>query len=309
MTIQGPIGLFGKIPAQADFYRQNVADPAAQALVAWLQDAVEPVYRARLDLPGAPVRFLFRVPEAPNALVGVLAAGVDKVGRSFPLCAFVPVAARDLAATYPALPAAARPFGDAAAALLAEAKGLDGAGLAARARDLPLPSARDLAAAEDASRRDAGAARVADLVARLFGDLPAGAAAYALGTFEAAVKPVRGREPSRAQVALDCPAGNDVDRWAWLDLARRALGWAVPPPFFWTDGAPGRLLVSLGGPPSGLLAHLCDPARPGSKIWPLRTAQAGAIETARRTLTPAALRALDAADASVEALVAAAANR
>ena len=57
------VGLFGKIPAQGDFFRHNGADPAVQALVAWLQDAIEPVYRSRLALPRS-ARFLFRAPDA-----------------------------------------------------------------------------------------------------------------------------------------------------------------------------------------------------------------------------------------------------
>lgn len=299
-------GLFGKIPAQGDFFRHNVGDPAVQSLVAWLQDAIEPVYRSRLALPRT-ARFLFRAPDAASVLVGALAASQDRVGRAFPLCAFGAVPAADVASRYPALPLAWRPFLDAAAELVLGAAGQDGAALAARASGLPLPGPADVEGAEAALRREAAAARGDDLARRLFGDLPAGALAYALATFGAAVKPVRGREPSRAAVALDCPAERDVDRWAWLELARRSLGWRAPPSFFWTDGEGGRIVVSLGGAPTGLLAHLCDPSRPGGKVWPLRTAQPGAIEAARRGLSPAAQRAVDGPDSTLEALVAAAA--
>jgi type VI secretion system protein ImpM len=302
-----PVGLFGKIPAQGDFFRLNVADPAAQGLVAWLQDAIEPVYRARLRLPAAPVRFLFRVPGAASVLVGAMASSVDRVGRAFPLCAFAAAPATALAEGYPAVPAAARTFLDAAAALLADAASLDGATLAARARALPLPSDGAVADAGAALRGEAASESGAALAHRLFGDLPAGALAYGLGTFEAAAKPVRGAEPARAALALDCPAERDVDRWAWLELARRSLRWPAPPTFFWTEATPGSLVIALGGAPAGLLAHLCDPARPGAKVWPLRTAQPAAIEAARRVLPAAALRALDAPDVSVDALVRAAA--
>jgi type VI secretion system protein ImpM len=309
MDASGAVGLFGKIPALGDFFRLNVADPAAQRLVAWLQEAIEPVYRARLPLPDRPVRFLFRTSDAPAALVGTMVASADKVGRPFPLCAFAQLPAGAVAAAFPAVPASHAAFLDAAEALLAGAAGLDGAALAAGARGLPVPPPSAVAGAEGAARGAAARTRAADLVQRLFGDLPPGAILYALSTLDAAVRPVRGREPPRAALVLDGPAETDVDRWAWLELARRGLGWSGPPPFFWTAGAPGRLVLSLGGAGPAVLVHLCDPVHPGQKVWPLRTLQPAAIEAARKAVPPGAVRLLDGADGSVEALVAAAAAR
>jgi type VI secretion system ImpM family protein len=301
------IGLFGKLPAQGDFFRSNIADPAVQALVGWLQEAIAPVYRDALRLPASPVRFLFRSPGAQSVVLGAMVASADKVGRMFPLCAFATLPPADVGARWAAVPAAHRPFLDAAAALLGEAAGLDGATVAARARSLPAPAPGDLARADEALRREASALRAVELGRRLFGDLPPGSLGYALATVEAAVSPVRGREPGRAALALDCPAERDVDRWAWLELARRALRWPAPPPFLWTEGAPGRVVVALGAPPTGLLAYLCDPARASNKVWPLRNAQPAAIESARGRLSIAARRALDDPDTTVDALVAAAA--
>jgi type VI secretion system protein ImpM len=305
MTPLPPIGLFGKLPALGDFYRLNVGDPAAQLLVAWLQEAIEPVYRARLALPRAPVRFLFRTPQADLALVGVLVASVDRVGRVFPLCGFARLAADALATTYPAAPGALRPFLDALEALLGAAAGLAPEALAARAQALAFPGAREVAAAADGARRAAAEEPAAELARRLFGDLPDGAAAYALSTIEAATRPVRGREPARAALALDCPVERDLDGWTWLELVRRSLAWRAPPPFFWTAGGPGRVLVSLGAAGPAALVHLCDPEHPGAKVWPLRTTQAAAIEAARRSV-PAAALGLLAGGGSVDALVAAA---
>lgn len=304
MSAHPPIGLFGKLPVQGDFYRLNVGAPAAQALISWLQEAIEPVYRARLALPQAPVRFLFRAPAGDTALVGVLAASADRVGRAFPLCGFAPLPARILAESFPAVAAALRPFLDEVQALLEGAPGLTGEALATRARAVPAPGVAELARAADLARRAAGAEPAAELVRRLFGDLPPGAAAYALSTLAAATRPLRGREPARAALALDCPVERDVDAWAWLELVRRALGWSAPPPFFWTAGAPGRVLVSLGAPGPSVLVHLCDPLHPGPKVWPLRTAEPPAIEAARRSVPPAVLAALE-GGGSVEALVAA----
>lgn len=306
MPPHAPIGLFGKVPSQGDFLRLNVADPAAQALVAWLQEAIEPVYRARLSLPPAPVRFLFRVPGAESALVGVMAASVDRVGRAFPLCGFAVLPGRALASAYPALAAAARPFLDALEALVLSASG-GGEGLQDRARSLSPPDAAQVVAAADVAHAALGAEPVQALVERLFADLPPGAAAYALSTLEAATRSLRGREPARAALALDCPAAQDADRFTWLELVRRALAWPAPPPFFWTEGGAGRVVVSLGAAGPAALVHLCDPARPGAKVWPLRTANPQAIDAARRSVPPAALAVLD-HGGTVESLVAAAAR-
>jgi type VI secretion system protein ImpM len=302
----GAVGIFGKIPAQGDFFRAEVSAPVVQALVSWLQQAMEPVYRLGLKLSPAPVRFLFRSPPSGDALVGVLAPGSDKVGRSFPLCAFVPVAGPGLEAGFAALPVAYRPFLDAAADLVTGVAGLDGPALVARARALPLPPGEALGTAGASLRQEARGAPAQDLARRLFGDLPAGAIAYALATLASAARQVRAREPAHAAVALDCPAERDLDRFAWLELTRVTLGWRAPPPFFWTDGPPGRILVSLGGPPAALLGHLADPKGAGSKIWPLRTAQQAAIDTARRDMGPATRLAMETPGGSVEALITAA---
>jgi type VI secretion system protein ImpM len=308
MSVHPTIGVFGKLPAQGDFFRLHVADPAAQLLVAWLQEAIEPVYRARLPLPAVPVRFLFCAPPAESALAGVMVASVDRVGRAFPLCGFAPLPARALAGSYPSLPAALRPFLDELEALLGAASTLDGEALAARASGIAAPGVEAVVAAADLTRHAAAAEPASALAQRLFGDLPPGAAAYALTTIAAATRPVRSREPARAALALDCPAQQDVDRWAWLELVRRCLAWTVPPPFFWTAGEAGRMLVSLGAAGPAALVHLCDPSRPGPKVWPLRTAQPTAIDAARRSAQSEALGVLD-GGGSVEALVAAAAQR
>lgn len=301
----GPVGLFGKIASQGDFFRAEVAAPVVQALISWLPEAMEPLYRLGLKLKPTPIRFLFRAPPAREVLIGVLAPGQDKVGRSFPLCAFAPVAGAALETGFAAVPAVYRGFLDAAAALVTSASAEDGAALVARARALALPADDALEPGRLHLQQAARQAPVRELVQRLFGDLPDGAVAYALGTLSTAARPLRGREPPRASVALECPAETDVDRYAWLELARAALRWPAPPPFFWTEGAPGRIVVSLGGPPAALLGHLADAAGAGSKIWPLRTAQAAAIEAARRALPPAARGEVDGPGGSVEALIAA----
>lgn len=302
------VGLFGKIPAQGDFYRANVAAPAAQALIAWLQDAIEPVYAHRLALPAEPVRFLFRAAAGGSVLVGVLAASEDRVGRPFPLCAFAAMPSGAVQGRFPAVPAAHRPFLEGAEALLLEAGRLDGAALAARARALPLPDPAALSAAGAELAADATRDLAADLELRLFSDLPRGGLAYALTTFRAGVAASLGRRGPPQPVALECPADWDHERWAWLELARRAEPGATPTACWWTPGVPGRLLLAMGGVPTGLLARLCDPRRSDPRVWPVHGGQERAIAAAVAGLSAELRRALDAPETTLEALLTAAAG-
>ncbi len=298
----GPVGLFGKIPAQGDFLRVNASDPAALALVRWLEDGNEALHRGGAKLGPEPLGFLFRSPEGDRALVGALGPGTDKVGRSFPLTVFVSVAGRDLAAVFPIVPVLYRPLLEAARTLLAEAPGLTAPQVAGRVSQLPLPGAGDVAGAQDWARQ-AGRESARDLQRRLFGEPTEGQQYYAFRTFQTASQPVRGRDPGRVNLALDCPCVHEVDAWVWLELARRTLGWPLPPPFFWRDGASRALLLSLGAPPPALLPFLSATPRESQKIWPLRTRQAPAIAAARKALPPAHLAALDRPDVTVEDLV------
>jgi type VI secretion system protein ImpM len=286
MLPQGAIGWFGKLPAQGDFVRAGVADPLVQRFAVWLEEASEACHRAGAR-PAAPVRFAFRPPGELRLLVGALRDSVDRAGRVFPMALFAAADARGLATGFPDLPAAWAGFLGAAEDLLSGMAGLEAAAFAERARRLPLPQAGDLAAAVEAGRgRDAGPA--APVLERLFGAASAGGHLYALGTFRTACGKVRGREPARAEVALDCPVASPGDERSWLELARRALGWPAPPPFLWGDGSAPRLLLCLGLPPAAALLPFGTPERDHPKIWPLRTAQPAAVEAARKALGPAA---------------------
>lgn len=282
------VAIFGKLPAQGDFLRLDATGPTAELLVSWLHEAIEPVHRAGLALPAAPVRFLLAAPGAGEAAVGTMIASRDKVGRAFPLCLFAGVPAAPLARTFPALPAAAAAFCDAAEALLGRAAELAPPALAEAARALPRP--REANDVEPALSAAAAERSLADLLAGVF-PAPDGAAAYGISTLGAALKQVRGGLPGKATLAVEATARHDAERWLWLELVRRGLGPSAPPGLFWIGE---RLLVSFGPPPAGLLAQLCDPARPPAKIWPLRTDRAEAIAAARRGLTPEVRQALEA---------------
>lgn len=293
------VALFGKLPAQGDFLRVDASGPAAQALVTWLHEAVEPVHRAGLPLPAEPVRFLVHAAGAGQAVVGTMVASEDRVGRRFPLCVFSPWHSGALAGAFPAVPAAADPFCGAAEGLLARASSIEPAALAEGARTLP--ACRDLRESEAELARRAAERPLSQLLASAYDGLPEGAPAYGLSTLAAAIRPVRKHEPLKPTLALDGIARDDLERYVWLDLVRRTLGWAAPPSVFWTRD---RLIISLGPPPATVLQHLADPARPPARIWPLRSAHPEAIAAAQRGLPPEVRRVLEAPSQAATALLA-----
>jgi len=296
-------GLYGKIPSQADFVRLRAADGPALALVLWLEEGSEAAKRAGAPCGSEPVRFLFRPPGAARALAGVLVGSGDKVGRAFPLALFTQVEGSDLASTFPALPRAAAGFLDAAAALAREAAGLPAAELSARVEGLPLPGAADVAAGAEEQRALAAGESGRDLLARLFGEAEGGQRLYALHCFRTACQAVRGGEPARAVAVLDCPVRSGLDRWAWLELARRGLGWEAPPSFFWSEGPGSRLLLSLGPVPASVFGALWRPGASDGRIWPLVTDKPAALATAERALGESVVGALDRHNLSVSDLL------
>jgi len=300
MTARGPAGVFGKIRAQGDFLRLNVAEPVALSLMRWLEDGNEALHRAGVRLHPEPLAFVFRLADGDRALVGAMAPGEDKVGRSFPLAAFAPTSARELARDFPLVPALYRPFLDGVRTLLAEAPNLTAAQIAERLSLLPGPS--DATAGEAWSREAAGE-RAAALLLRLFGEPAEGQRYYAFHTFQLACQQVRGRDPGRTNIALDCPCAHEQDAWPWLELSRRALGWLMPPPFFWRGGPAPALVISLGAPPPSMLLALSEDGRGSQKIWPLKTRQRPAVTQAQNALPAAQLAAIDRPEITVGELL------
>lgn len=299
---RGLPGLFGKIPANGDFVGSGARDRLAQGFTRWLEEATDACHRAGTALPPSPIRFLFRAAGDASGLVGALRGSRDRVGRQFPLAVFLPAGGRFLETAWPCLPAGCRPFLDAAAGLLGEADALTAPALADRLRSLPLPGPGDLARAEEEGRDVAGRLRGRDFQLRVFGDPALGRHLYGLHAFGSACRAVRGREPARAEVVLDCPVEGEGDLWAWLELARRVLAWPGAPPFLWRDGSSGRLLLSLGPPPAAVMTSLGEPRRDGTRVWPLAGAQASAVASARRTLGEAGAAALERPDSTIAEL-------
>lgn len=299
------IGLYGKIPAQGDFVRVNASDPAALALIQWLADGVDVVQRAGAQLTSDTVFFLYRSQAARSVCVGAFAPSHDSVGRTFPMAVFALMDAAQLAGRFAEVPVAAVNFLAQAADLIARSPHLNASQLSDAVRMLQAPTPADFASATDTCRRTLAGTLGADMQRRLFGDLSQGRQYYAFRTFAEACAQVRGREPQKPGVTLQCPIASDVDLFAWLEATRRSLRWTeAPPGFFWTEGQAPQLLIALGPAPASVMLYLTGGGSSSAKLWPLWTDRADSIETAARAIPAAQRQALDDPHASLESLVA-----
>jgi type VI secretion system protein ImpM len=277
-----------------------------------------------------------RFTEGDGVLVGALGRSGDRVGRAFPLAVFAQVSGPGVGAAFPVLPAFAGRFLEAVESLLADTRSLPGAdarslpgagagsppgagarslplagvsslslaGVVERVRALPLPGAGEAAAAEAWAGDVASRSPARELLAQVSG-ADGRQAVCVFHAFRTACHAARGREPVRGAAAVDCPVGGEVDVYAWLELARRALGRSFPPSFFWREGASPRLVISLGPPPAAVVAHLLTPGADHPRIRPLLSREPGDAATARRALGPRLVAALDSADVTVGELAAA----
>lgn len=273
--------LYGKIPAQGDFLRSNVVDPAAVEFSRWLEEAQEGMYRTGAALPALPVCFVHVVPQARTAVVGALLPSRDAVGRVFPFAAFAPVDAGQLARSYPRAPLAFSMFLGEVARLGRDVATLAAPAVLDRIRQLPLPGPAEWDLADELTERLLD--QPAQGLLSSLGQPPSGGA-YGLSTFLSACAGEAAEVPARTRVVLECPLAGEGPA-VWLELARRVLRWRSPPPFFWTEAAPPRLLISLGAPPPSLLGLLARPDPRSSLVWPLRTTQLAAADTALAALT------------------------
>ena len=290
--------LYGKIPAQGDFLRANVVDPAAVEFSRWLEEAQEGMYRTGAALPALPVCFVHVVPQARTAVVGALLPSRDAVGRVFPFAAFLPLDTGQLARSYPRAPLALSMFLGEVARLGRDAATLPAPAVLDRIRQLPVPGPAEWSLADELTER------LLDQPARgllaSLGEPPAGAA-YGLRTFLGACSGDAAEPPARARVVLECPLAGEGPA-VWLELARRVLRWRSPPPFFWTEAAPPRLLLCLGAPPPSMLGLLARPDPRSNLVWPLRTSQRTAAETALAALSAEQRAAVDDPDRTLRQL-------
>ncbi|MES1205047.1 MAG: type VI secretion system-associated protein TagF [Pseudomonadota bacterium] len=279
------IGVYGKVASQPDFLRANAGEFSQAGLDLWFQEAVEALRGESATLPQGPTAFLLAPDAAPAAFVGAFAPSTDAAGRSFPLVVFAQIPRGDLAERFPTVPSEHAAFVQAAGAVVAEgASGLDGGAVVARAQALAMSAGAPLVSDANLGLGDESAQ---PLVAALGG--ASAALGYALRTFTAACDQAAKTGPAgRAGViTVDAPAPTDAVRRLWLELARRRLRWREgAPSLLWTEGAAGRLLMTLGQPAPGALSYLANPRHRASRFWPLRTDVTAAIDQAMKALTP-----------------------
>ncbi|MCA9704627.1 MAG: type VI secretion system-associated protein TagF [Myxococcales bacterium] len=289
------LGLFGKLPAAGDFVAFNAANPVARQLDQWLQAGVDLVVRRGKSLPPAPVRFLYRDPACSGACVGVFVPSQDRVGRVFPLAAFIyldmPVAVH----RFPFLPAAYAPFFDGAGALLGQAATTDPGVLLQHLGTLPVPSPQELEEARVWGYQALDVTPGQALLEALFGPVASGVHYHGLNMFLTACEQVRGGVPGTATTVLECTASDDVQLVFWLRLAYERLRWQrAPPSLFWggADSRDTRLLLALGSPDPVVLHYLSDPSLRAERLWPTLTDNARSIEHGRQSLAPVVVEAL-----------------
>jgi type VI secretion system protein ImpM len=295
------VGVYGKIPAQADFVRCNVGDLTRLGLDRWFQEAHEVVHGERSRLPDEPAFFAIAPAGARATVLGALAPGQDSVGRSFPVIVFSVLDSAEVA-DFPLIPQSYAPFFEGAAALLQGASTMTVSDLGAQAQSLATTLAPERTAdAVSLLRRE----QVAPLGLSL-GGLPHGAA-YALRTLVTACERARssGNAPTGV-VTVDGPSPTDASRLLWLELIRRRLGWRdAVPSCLWTRRDSSRLLVSLGPPATGLLSFLANPRHKSGRFWPLRTDVDSALDTALAALTEGQRRVLESPAATLADVLAA----
>ena len=298
------IGVFGKLPAHAEFIRADTTEPAIPEIERWMDEAVGLLHRTSTALPEGPSYFAWRAAAGARTHVGVMVPSRDQVGRQFPLMIFAAVDGG--ADFFPAFPVAFAPFLVEATALVSAAQTVDGPTVIEYARRLPVPGPMDIADARTAVDDLLARADVPDLFAAMFAGTPDGSRYYGLNTFVTACRGAHGQEPGKASVTLDCPLGDIPARATWLELARRLLGWRDNPSFFWTDGAHGahgRLLLPLGPPPPAMLGYLARGGAGSTKLWPLVTTNAAAIDSARNAMSPMLRGLVDAPGTPVAGLI------
>src|SRR5262249_31529246 len=111
------VGVYGKIPAQADFVRINVGELTRLGMDRWFQEAHEVVHGERGRLPGALSFFVIAPTGARAVVLGALVPGQDAVGRTFPVIAFAVVDGAAIT-EFPLIPQSYARFFDGAAGLL-----------------------------------------------------------------------------------------------------------------------------------------------------------------------------------------------
>lgn len=273
----GVVGLYGKIAAQPDFLRVGAGAFSAAGLDRWFQEGVEILRAEKTVLPAGPTAFLLAPPEAPVAFVGAFASSADAAGRSFPLAVFTEISTTGLIDALPSVPSAYAPFIAEAGTLVVAGETMAAADLSARAQSLSSTPLQDVG-------RAWAREPVEPLVMALGGSPPG--LAYALRTLLTAIDNTRSGAAVTNTLTLDSPAPTPEIASFWLEMVRHRLrGSATVVSLLWTNGPEGRLLVTFGALSPTVFGYLANPRHRSSRLWPLRTTVASAMDQAMAALT------------------------
>jgi type VI secretion system ImpM family protein len=268
MTERAPIGIFGKAPWRAEYFKLRWDGELFRSFDAWLTDNVE---WAALHA-GSPFAeasrqsnvnaFVFRPKGASGVLAGAIAASSDSAGRSFPLVVAASLlgSAATLAPHPEVLPLVLEDFWQLASEVAVAVQSAPSAEQATSAAPIDFswgvggPEARAAYAEWSASLP------LGDLFTLVYGPGGLAVGAGAVRFVLEAVRPIRGVEHPRTPLTLRLPLGaaGGAAVCFWVDLVRRAAEWkSTIPSFFWShDGAAGSLLLHLGDAPKSTLADL-----------------------------------------------------
>ncbi len=261
------IGLYGKLPSQADFVRINAGGFASGKFDQWLEDGVGSVITARGTPSDALVTFFAYSPHAPNPCMGLLGPSRDKVGRHFPAALF--------AYLDPQMTGLSAYAGDALGAFLFHAQAIVAAlpqTEGAPALDaLILPDLQSQNTAAQDAKQQLGQTSLQETLDVVFGTADPQARQQAIATCLAACATAKGQFPDKAAITLELPAADDRARDFWLALVTTALAWpSGAPSWLWDDRA-DRLLLALGPPSPNLFVALALPDWVGARHWVIRS--------------------------------------
>ncbi len=298
------VGVYGKIPSEGDFVRVNASDPSAQYLDTWIQESLEALQRAGVDLPAEPLFFLHQGPNPSVApVIGALVPSHDRVGRQYPVLVFARVDPTLAQSRMPALHVVYGHFLLDAAQILRDLPRADAQLLAAWSRRLRVPTAATVSGCDSVCRDVLDQCTVGEFVRRVFPSAAGVAAHYAFRTALEACDATRTHSPKSA-ITLECPIAGDLDGFVWLELLRRRLyGAPVRPSVVWREGSAPAMLVALGPAPGALLRQLARPGDQASNLWPLKTDRGDVLEQAYASMAPHHRQILDAPGQSLEALL------
>lgn len=297
-------GVYGKIEAQADFFRANAGEFSQAGLDRWFEAASETMRGEGGRLPDAPTGFLLAPRTAARAFMGAFAPSGDAAGRSFPLAVFAPLDAIRLNGEWPLRVKRAVAFAAGAGVLASEGRRLRPADLVERAERLPhsglsvpLVPVEPVDRSELSPFAEDGAAeqgaQSTDRLRSVFERSPP-ALAYALRTLTLACDQATkyGTDAVSGVITVDAPLSDWSVGAVWLELVARRLRWREgAPSMLWTAGdggspaGTGRLLITLGPLSSAAFGYLANPRHRSSRLWPLRTDVTPAIDQAWQALS------------------------